>query len=145
MDNNVTYPRGVEVIVGPFILNKKKEILLFKSPKWQGQWIVCGGHVEPGETMVDAVKRETKEEIGVDIEVGEIFNIGEGFATPPEFKRNAHMIFINFMAELKSEDYVFSEEISECKWFDINEILSSQDIKPSCRSAIEKLKEHLFL
>lgn len=143
MNDNVNYPKGVEVIVGPFILNENKKILLCKSPKWHGQWIVCGGHVEPGETLIDAVKRETKEEIGVDIEVGEIFNVGEGFASPPEFKRNAHMIFINFLAKLKSEDFTFNEEISECKWFDINEILSSKDLKLSCRNAIKKLKEHL--
>ena len=66
MENN-NYPRGIEVIVGPFIINDTQELLLMTSPKWNNEWIVPGGHVEPGELLENAVVRETREELGVDI------------------------------------------------------------------------------
>lgn len=143
-NNSEKYPRGIEVAVGPFILNDRDELLLFTSPKWKNEWIVPGGHVEPGETLENAVIRETKEEIGVDIEIIEQFNIGQSFVSPPEFKRNAHFLFIDFVARLKSGKFVFNDEISDCKWWPLDEVISSPNVKKTCRAAAEKLKVWLL-
>jgi len=105
MENN-NYPRGIEVIVGPFIINDTQELLLMTSPKWNNEWIVPGGHVEPGELLENAVVRETREELGVDIEVIDMFNISQNFVSPPEFKRNAHFLFIDFVAKLKNTNFI---------------------------------------
>ncbi len=37
---------------------------------FKGTWSLPGGHVEPGETDREAVKREVREETGLDVEVG---------------------------------------------------------------------------
>ncbi|MDR7076893.1 ADP-ribose pyrophosphatase YjhB (NUDIX family) [Neobacillus niacini] len=49
------------------VINEKNEILLIKGPK-RG-WEMPGGQVEEGESLTNAVIRETKEESGIDIEV----------------------------------------------------------------------------
>lgn len=139
-NNSEKYPRGIEVAVGPFIINDKDQLLLFTSPKWQNEWIVPGGHVEPGETLEEAVKRETLEEIGVEIEIIELFNISQSFVAPPEFKRHAHFLFIDFIAKLKSDKFVFNDEISEYNWFNLDDVISSSQVKQSCRDAAKKLK-----
>lgn len=139
-NNSEKYPRGIEVAVGPFILNDKDELLLFTSPKWKNEWIVPGGHVDPGETLEDAVIRETKEEIGVDIEVIEQFNISQSFVSHPEFKRNAHFLFIDFVAKLKSDKFVFNDEISDYKWWSLEDVIASDNVKQTCRNAAKKLK-----
>jgi len=58
--------------VGAFIFNEAGELFLMKRGKEArnevGFWIVPGGMVEFGETMHDAVIREVRDEIGVDIQ-----------------------------------------------------------------------------
>ena len=67
-----------EPVVGPLIFNDENEILLIKSPKFNGKYIVPGGHIEIGETMEEALKREIKEETNLDIKDIEFFMIQEG-------------------------------------------------------------------
>ena len=59
--------------VGAFILNPHSHVLLMKrgplSKNEVGSWIIPGGAVNFGETLRQAVVREVKEEIGVEIEL----------------------------------------------------------------------------
>ncbi|MFD1739214.1 NUDIX hydrolase [Bacillus salitolerans] len=55
------------VSAASIVMNNKNEILLIKGPR-RG-WEMPGGQVEEGESLKEAVIRETKEESGIDIEV----------------------------------------------------------------------------
>ena len=142
MSEEEKYPRGIEVISGPFIINDKNQLLLCLSPKW-GVWIVPGGHVNPGETTRDACIRETKEELGLDIEIVDFLSVAESFAEPPIFKRHAHFIFFNYIARLKSSHMDFNEEISETRWFDLDDVLKNPEVKISCKEGAALLKKWL--
>jgi mutator protein MutT len=68
--------RGIDYIgvsVGAFILNDKGEVLLCKRSQNAGNergcWEAPGGAVEFGEKRQDAIIREIKEELGIDIEI----------------------------------------------------------------------------
>lgn len=137
----VDYPRGIEVIVGTYIVNDKKQVLLFQSPKWDNDWTVCGGHIEVGETIEEATKREVKEEIGVDVELIDTLDVGNFFAHPPKFKRDAHFIYIDSVVKIASGDIQLDMvELTSSKWFDIDEALQLEKITPSCKHGVEKLK-----
>ncbi|HEX4921650.1 MAG TPA: NUDIX domain-containing protein, partial [Candidatus Bathyarchaeia archaeon] len=66
-----------EPTVGALIVNKEGKILLAKSHKWFDKYTLPGGHIEVGETMKEALKREVKEEVGLDVEVGEFLTMQE--------------------------------------------------------------------
>ena len=66
-----------EPTVGGLIVNNEGKILLAKSHKWFDKYTLPGGHIEIGETMEEALKREVKEEVGLDVEVIEFLTMQE--------------------------------------------------------------------
>lgn len=113
---NDTYPRGIEIITGVIIRNKKGQVLLIKNSKWK-DWIIPGGHVEPGETIEQCALRETKEETGLDAKFITVLGYQEIF-NPPSFQRDAHFISFHCVLEVDSEDLSNADkrEVSEYKW-----------------------------
>lgn len=125
----------IGVVAAPLIVNDKKEILLFKSTKWQG-WIFPGGHLDYGETARNACIRETKEETNLDIEPLELINLVERIK-PPTYNRPAHLICFQFLAKIKSGEIKLDpEELTDYKWFSPQEALEQCD--PAIRETIEK-------
>ena len=94
-----TFP---EPTVGALIVNEEGKILLVRSHKWFDKYTLPGGHIEVGETMVEAVKREVKEEVGLDIEVGHMLLMQEAIFAP-EFYKKKHFIFIDFACRSKDQ------------------------------------------
>ncbi|MCK4550390.1 MAG: NUDIX domain-containing protein [Candidatus Aenigmarchaeota archaeon] len=107
-----------EPVVGPLIFNDNNEILLIKSPKFNGKYIVPGGHIEIGETMEEALKREIKEETNLDIKDIEFFMIQEGTNMKDTgFNTEKHFIFIDFICKANPGKVILeAREAEEFVW-----------------------------
>ncbi len=67
----------IGVGVGAFIINNNQEVLLLKrlkSPE-KCSWTIPGGSVEFGETIEEAVIREVREEVGVEINLFKLLGV----------------------------------------------------------------------
>ncbi len=68
------YKKFVVCVDGVYIKNRKILLLKRNVEPFKGCWHVVGGHVEEGESLKAAVKREFKEETGLEITVGGIID-----------------------------------------------------------------------
>ena len=103
---NQVYP---EPTVGGLIVNEEGKILLVKSHKWFDSYTLPGGHIEVGETMVEAVKREAKEETGLDVEVTDMLLMQEAIFAP-EFYKKKHFIFFDFLCRSKDQEVKLDQQ-----------------------------------
>jgi 8-oxo-dGTP diphosphatase len=57
-----------------------ENVLMVKNTGKNGSYYTLPGcAVEPGETLEEAAIREAKEETGLDVEIGDVFSVSEGF------------------------------------------------------------------
>ncbi len=105
-----------EPTVGALIVNKQGKVLLTKSHKWFDKYTLPGGHIEVGETMKEAVAREVKEEVGLDVEVAEMLLMQEAIFTE-EFWKRKHFIFFDFLCKSKDQQVKLDgRELQEYVW-----------------------------
>lgn len=102
------------VSVAALVTNDKGQILLVNSP-WRG-WEYPGGLIEPGETFQDALKREVREEAGVEIEITGFIGICKNV--------EKDIVNIDFTAKYVSGELATSEESTEVIWVSPEKALS---------------------
>lgn len=112
-----------EPIAGGFIFNEKHELFLIRSHKWNGAYVPPGGHVEVGETLEEALKREIKEETNMDITDIQFIEYHE-FINKDAFFAKRHFIFFNFSAQAVTTNIKLNEEAEEYIWVPLSKALT---------------------
>lgn len=111
-----------EPTVGALIFNKEGKFLLMKSPKWFDKFVIPGGHVEIGEKIEDAVKREVKEEVGLDVYDIEFMKIAQ-FIFDKDFHEKRHFIGFQFVCKTNSTKVKTNSEVISYVWVSLEEAL----------------------
>ena len=116
-DRKATHSQAYpEPTVGALIVSKDGRILLTKSHKWFDKYTLPGGHIEVGETMKEAVIREVKEEVGLDVEVAEMLLMQEAIFAE-EFWKRKHFIFFDFLCKSRDQQVKLDgRELQEYVW-----------------------------
>jgi len=128
---------------GALIVNENNEVLLTKRGEKSrnniGAWTQPGGSVEFGEKIEDAILREIREEVGVDIELLRLLVV-TSHIMPEE---GQHWVPATYLAKIKSGEPKNLEpgKISEVKWFNINEV--PENLTQPTQESIDALKEIL--
>ena len=106
-------PRQVVAVAG-LVGNSEDEVLLVRHPR-RG-WEIPGGQVEEGENLIHALKREVKEEAGVDIGVGELAGIYTKISSPA-------LLILGFLCEYIEGKLKPSSESPEVSWVPMGDVL----------------------
>ena len=139
-------PGKYNLIVTATILNSKNEILISKraeNKKFGLMWELPGGAVRAGETSLEGILREVKEEIGVKFTKKEAIFLKE-LKREKDFKD----IWL-FKREVKDEEIKFADgEVIDTKWVSIEEFLKmfeEKQIVPGVNFVLEDYNKALQL
>lgn len=135
-NNNFTLPA-----TGVLIYNKKKEVLLIKNPKFLNLWTIPGGKINENERMEEAVKREVKEETGLEIKNIKFISVDNSIDYD-FFPKDKYFVLLNFIAQEDGGKIKKSREVSDYSWFKAKEVIKRKDISPTI---IPLLKEFIKL
>lgn len=109
-----------------------------------GHWTLSKGHIQEQEEIKSGIKRGVKEELGLDVEVGEKLGTNEYVATQPD-KGKIRKQVIYYLAKAPFKDIALPEDkggLDDAKWFKLASILDLNfydDILPVITNAINQL------
>jgi len=113
----MSYP---EPTVSAVILNPERKLLLCRSHKWEDKYVIPGGHIEWGEKMEEALKREILEETGLQIHDIRLIGLQESIFSEKYHSRK-HFIFIDYLCRSDSAEVRLNDEAESYLWIDPQE------------------------
>lgn len=121
------------------LLVENGELLLVKRniKPFKGHWVLPGGHVDYGEKVEDALRREMKEELAISVEIKKLL----GVYSDPKRDPRGHRITIAFLIERIRGEIKLDFEASDYKFFSLNRL--PQKIGFDHREIINDLKKTL--
>jgi len=111
----------IDVVTAVFLKNNSILLAKPRSSMKSNKYTLIGGKVKDGEDYKDAIIREVKEELKIDLtkaELNLILEFEEVSASDPDLKINMHMFIAN--REVLTLPNT-NEEILDYRWYDIND------------------------
>lgn len=129
------------VAVDGIIENNNNEILLVKH-RHHGVWTVPGGQVEVGENLIDALKREIKEETGINADVNKLICVSSNTCTYQGYNGYGTIptkVMFGFTCKYINGELCTSDETSEICWVPKDKVIEYITVP----NLIERFKAYL--
>lgn len=99
--------------IGIYILNDRNQVLLMLRKNFisAGTWCPPGGHLEMAEEFIDCVKREAREEVGIEIIEMKLWAVNNNIASDTLHYVNLDFLATQWTGEAKNSEPERCEEI----------------------------------
>jgi 8-oxo-dGTP diphosphatase len=91
-----------------------------------GKWDVPGGFLEEGEDPVEGLRRELREETGIELDVGDF--VGTFADTYGDGPDAVHVLNLVWEARIASGEPVPSDDVAELRWFPKDRLPADVDL-----------------
>jgi 8-oxo-dGTP diphosphatase len=132
------YPDYPRVGVGAVVLDKGRVLLVRRggnpSP---GKWSLPGGLVELGETAVEAVQRELREECSIDIDVVDVAGVIDRVVRDAAGRIRYHYVLVDYLAFTASDAICAGTDAAEAQWVELDRV-GELDVTEGLMAMIER-------
>jgi ADP-ribose pyrophosphatase YjhB (NUDIX family) len=134
--------KKVRIRVAALIRNSEGKVLLIKQrKKGKDYWLLPGGGLEFGESLEDALKRELKEELNVEIINSKFLLISESI-DPLGARHIVQIIFETEIQEQKIEIPKSEKSVIDVSYFSLEELLKLE-VRPDIKEYFLDGKKHI--
>ena len=106
------------------VVRRGDQVLLAQRSKggYIGRWGFPGGHVERGETVIEAAMRELREETGVVAEPKGILTTLDEIGRNDAGEVQWHYVLIAVLADWRSGEAVAADDAADVRWVSLADI-----------------------
>ena len=144
------YPNQPVVGVGGVVISDGRAALIRRgSEPLKGEWSIPGGTLEVGETLVEGVQRELREETGLEVRVLELIEVFERiFEDTPDLQATPggaaasrrpryHFVIVDYLCEAVSGAPRPGSDVTDLAWAREDE-LARYNLTPAATRVLKK-------
>jgi 8-oxo-dGTP diphosphatase len=135
------YPTQPLVGVGAIIIHQSKILIVKRANEpAKGLWSVPGGVVELGEYLHKAIKREVKEETGLEVGIERLIDAVDNIIFDEEGRIQYHYVLLDYLCQLRGGVLKAADDVYEIQWVPLR-ALQSLPITSSLNRVIAKIQQ----
>jgi 8-oxo-dGTP diphosphatase len=139
------YPQRPFLAVSAAIVRDGKILVVRRArAPAHGLYTLPGGVVEVGETLMEAVAREVREETGMTVKPVALAGFREAVARDAQDRVERHFVILCFAARWQAGEPVLNEELDEARWIDPAELAglkTTAGLAEIVAAAFDRLRE----
>ena len=143
MADERAYPQRPYLAVSAAIVRDGKVLVVRRARQPAlGIYTLPGGGVETGETLMQAVTREVREETSMDIEPVALAGHREAIVRDAQGRVERHFVILCFAARWLSGEPVLNEELDDARWLApaaLSSLRTTEGLAEIVATAIERL------
>src|SRR5260221_4060491 len=112
-----SYPERPILGIGAIVIESGRVLLVERGREpLKGYWSLPGGVLKVGEALAEGLRRELREETGLEIEPLSVVEIFERIMRDPSGAAEYHYVLIDYLCRVTGGALVAGDDVSEARW-----------------------------